>query len=161
MQARVRRGQLRIITLADAPGYIDTLAKWHHQQWQALNPGQTLEQRLQKMQRYLAGSFIPGAYVACDGRLLGSAAIVECDMDSRPELSPWLASVYVDFPYRREGIGSMLVQHVIEQASLQGIKRLYLFTPDQVAFYQQLGWQVLETTTYRDAEVTVMYIDLV
>ena len=152
---------MRIINLAEAPEHIDTLAKWHHQQWHALNPGQTLAQRIQKMQGYLGGDFIPGTYVAFDGRLLGSAAIVECDMDSRQDLSPWLASVYVDPPYRRQGIGSSLVRHVVEQARLHGINRLYLFTPDQVAFYQQLGWQILEVAEYIQHPVTIMYIDLV
>jgi N-acetylglutamate synthase-like GNAT family acetyltransferase len=151
---------MRIIKLADAPEYIDTLAKWHHQQWHALNPGQTLEQRIQKMQGYLAGDFIPCTYVAVDGRLLGSAAIVECDMDSRQDLSPWLASVYVNSPYRRQGVGSSLVRHVVEQAKLHGINRLYLFTPDQVAFYQRLGWQMLEVAEYMHHQVTIMYIDL-
>ncbi len=151
---------MRIINLADATEHLETLAKWHHRQWQDLNPGQTLEQRIQKMQCYLQDVFVPSTYVACNDHVLGSAAIVECDMDSRKELSPWLASVYVDTAYRRQGVGSRLLQHVSEQARLHRIKRLYLFTPDQVAFYQRLGWQILEETEYRNCMVTVMYLDL-
>jgi len=152
---------MRIINLADVPEYLETLAKWHHQQWQALNPGQTLEQRIQKMQGYLGDDFIPSTYVASDGRLLGSAAIVACDLDSRADLSPWLASVYVDRGYRRQGIGSRLVRHVVEQARQHGVRRLYLFTPDQVTFYQQLDWQVLEPAEFHNHQVTIVYIDIV
>ncbi len=150
---------MRIIDLAEAPEYIDTLANWHHQQWQALNPGLTLVQRIEKMQSYMQDDFIPTTYVACDPQLLGSAAIVECDMDDRCELSPWLASVYVDKAYRSQGVASSLVRHIVEQAGLHGIDRLYLFTPDQVSFYQRLGWQALEVTTYRHCQVTIMTID--
>jgi hypothetical protein len=35
------------------------------------------------------------SYICVDGKhLIGAVALVESDMDSHPELSPWLASVY-------------------------------------------------------------------
>lgn len=148
---------MEIINLTDAPAYLQTLASWHHEEWRDLNPGQTLDQRMQKMQCHMEGRFIPSTYLAVDGLLLGSAAIVESDMDNRKDLSPWLASVYVDKQYRRQGIGSRLVKHIVDKARHQGIKNLYLFTPDQECFYQQLGWQVLEKTHYHGVEVTIMY----
>ena len=37
-------------------------------------------------------------------------------MDTRKELSPWLASVFVAPEFRKWGIGSKLVLHVMEQA---------------------------------------------
>jgi len=147
---------MKIINLADAPAYLQTLAAWHHEEWRALNPGQTLEQRMQKMQAHLEGDFIPSTYLAVDGQLLGSAAIVESDMDNRKDLSPWLASVYVDKQYRQQGIGSRLIRYIVDMAKHKEIKKLYLFTPDQEYFYQRLGWQVLEKTRYRGVEVTIL-----
>ncbi len=151
---------MQIINLVNAPAHLQTLAVWHHEEWRDLNPGQTLEQRVQKMQGYLGTDFIPSTYIACDDALLGSASIVESDMDDRKDLSPWLASVYVDKPYRRQGVGSRLVKHVIEMARQHGVKKLYLFTPDQESFYLQLGWYVKEKTVYRGKEVTIMCFNI-
>lgn len=151
---------MQIINLVDAPEHLKLLAAWHHNEWGDLNPGQTLEQREQKMQSYLGDQFIPSTYLAIDRHLLGSAAIVENDMDNRKHLSPWLASVYVDQSYRRRGIGSQLVQHVVDIARLQGIRNMYLFTPEQEVFYQRLGWCVLEKTLYRGSQVTVMCLQI-
>ena len=138
------------------PEYLPQLAAWHHQEWLALNPGQTLAQRIQAMQAYLGSSFVPTTYIATADGLLGSAAIISHDMDNKPELSPWLASVFVAPEYRNQGIGSRLVKHVMKQAAEAGLSSLYLFTPDRVSFYQRLGWQVLASESYRDHDVTVM-----
>jgi hypothetical protein len=47
---------MKIINLALAPEHIPTIAAWHHAQWGYLNPGGTLESRIEKMQRYLKGA---------------------------------------------------------------------------------------------------------
>ena len=81
-------------------------------------------------------------------------------MDTRPELSPWLASVYVAADHRRQGIGSALVRRVAEEAASLGVEALYLFTPDQERFYARLGWTVLERCTYRGYPQVVMTLSL-
>jgi N-acetylglutamate synthase-like GNAT family acetyltransferase len=77
-------------------------------------------------------------------------------MDTRPDLSPWLAAVYVAPAYRKQGIGSALVKAVESTAQQIQIARLYLFTPDQEHFYARLGWSVLERVEYRYQTVVVM-----
>lgn len=150
---------LTLQDLRHAPEHLPTLAAWHHHQWADLNPGQTLEQRLISMQAYLAESLIPSTFIALQaGQLAGSAAIVQCDMDTHPEWTPWLASVYVKPELRQQGLGSALVKYAMSQAQQAGLPHLYLFTPDRAPFYQALGWQTLQATSYRDHQVTVMRI---
>lgn len=152
---------MNIINLAAEPEHIPTLATWHQREWAHLNPGGTLEKRMDKMQRYLDDGLVPSTFVCkYDGQLAGSAAIVESDIDSRPELTPWLASVFVAPAFRRRGLGSELVKHAMRQAALAGIRSLYLFTPDRAAFYQKLGWQTVSKEDYRGCAVTVMQVDL-
>ena len=86
----------------------------------------------------------------------GTASIYVHDMDTRPDLSPWLAAVYVAPAYRKQGIGSALVKAVESAAQQIQIARLYLFTPDQEHFYARLGWSVLERVEYRHQTVVVM-----
>jgi N-acetylglutamate synthase-like GNAT family acetyltransferase len=81
-------------------------------------------------------------------------------MDIHQELTPWLASVYVERSSRRKGIGSMLVQHVMQTAKAADISHLYLFTPDQQRFYKRLGWNELIHENYREHCVTIMSVEL-
>ena len=150
---------LSVLDLMQAPEHLPTLAAWHHQEWPALNPGLSLEQRIESMQGYLTDALVPSMFIGLhEGQLAASAAIVACDMDTRPEWTPWLASVYVKPELRRFGLGSSLVRQVMSQTQQAGLPQLYLFTPDQASFYQRLGWQTLQQTLYRDHAVTVMQI---
>ena len=149
---------MKILNLRDKPQHLPVLARWHHAQWAYLDPDTSLEKRLAKMQAHLDEVIVPGTYIATDddGNLLGSAAIVSSDMDTHPEWSPWLASVYVAPEHRRKGVGASLVRHVMQQARQAGMTTLYLFTPDQEHFYGTLGWQVLVREGYLGHDVVVM-----
>ena len=104
---------------------------------------------------------IPTIFVAIsDGALLGSAMLIDHDMDTRMELSPWLAGVFVAPDHRGRGIASALVRRVVECAATLGITRLYLYTPSAERLYSQLGWSPLERTSYRGADVTIMSCDM-
>ncbi len=80
-------------------------------------------------------------------------------MDSHPELSPWLARVYVHADYRNRGIGACLANKVVAVAKALGYSPLYLFTPDQTRVYQGLGWQFIALESYRGGEATLMKIN--
>lgn len=149
-----------IINLREAPQHIPTIARWHFDEWGYLNPNKTLEYRIERMQRYLSDAPIPSMLIAVENdQVLGTAALVEADMDSHPELTPWLASVYIREDQRGRGLGKKLVKALMDFAGQQGLPRLYLFTPDQAPFYTNLGWQLLAEETYRDTSVTLMTLD--
>ena len=149
-----------IRNLKDAPQFLPQLAEWHHQQWLELNPGQTLAQRIDAMQAHLSDDWLPSTYLAKSDVLMGSAALIAHDMDTRPELTPLLASVFVAPAFRQQGIGSQLVKQVMQAAREAGVTTLYLFTPDQAHFYQRLGWQVVSREYYRGEQVTLMRVSL-
>ena len=150
-----------IDTLKNKPHHLMTLARWHHAEWSYLNPERSFDERVAEMHEALDGNIIPATYVAEDdnGALLGSASIVAEDMSSHRELTPWLASVYVDAEQRGKGIGSMLVKRVMQHARDNGIKRLYLYTPDQEALYAGLGWHLHSRELYNGTPVTIMFAD--
>ena len=149
-----------ILNLKDKPEHLLPLAQWHHAEWSYLNPLRSFDQRVQEMQEDLEGKVIPTTFVAEDaGELLGSACILADDMSSHPELTPWLASVYVNEIHRGKGIGSTLVKRVMQHAQENGVKRLYLYTPDQEQLYARLGWQLYSREPYNGTPVTIMSID--
>ncbi len=152
---------MHISYLAEHPHLIPTLAEWHHAEWAHLNPGDTVEARISRMQRLLVKEQVPTAFVALEGEtLLGSASLIDNDMDTRKDLQPWLASVYVSPEFRDRGVGSALVQRVVDEARGQGMETLYLFTPDRESLYARMGWKVIERTEYRGEQVVVMELPI-
>ncbi len=152
---------MQIEYLSDYPDYISQVADLLHREFSYLNPAATLDGRIDILQHQLNKDAIPMTFIAlADTELLASASLVEHDMDTHPELWPWLASVAVYPQHRRQGIGSNLVIHAEGEAKRIGVERLYLFTPDMEAFYKSLGWAVLQKEDYRGTPVTIMSKDL-
>jgi GNAT superfamily N-acetyltransferase len=86
--------------------------------------------------------------------------LVANDMDTRKELTPWLAGVYVAPEHRRQGIGSALVARAVDCAERLGVPRLYLYTPGAERMYSRLGWSPMERVKYRGSDVLIMHRDL-
>ena len=152
---------MTIVTLKDRPQHLMTLARWHHEEWSYLNPERSFDERVAEMREDLLGKIMPVTYIAeHKGELLGSASLLAGDMSTHPELTPWLASVYVAAQFRRRGLGSDLVRHVMQHAQSNGIRRLYLYTPDQEQLYARLGWRIFSREPYHGTPVTIMCIDM-
>jgi GNAT superfamily N-acetyltransferase len=148
---------VNIVDLREAPQHIGQLARWHHRQWADLYPDESVSDCFNDLQRSLGASWLPSTFVALDGtRLLGSASLVVCDMHTHPELSPWVASVYVASECRGQGIGAALIRHIMEHARAAGVAALYLFTPSSEDFYRKLGWRLLRREPYQGVEVGIM-----
>src|ERR1700736_1692780 len=148
---------MNIDYLANHQEFIPTVARWHHKEWAYLRPGDSLEARITRLRDDCGRKAIPTVVVAfTDSTLLGSAMLVAHDMDTRMDLSPWLAGVFVSPERRGHGIGVALVQRIIDDAGALGVQKLYLYTPSAEQFYSRLGWAVVERAIYRGAEVVVM-----
>lgn len=149
---------LRIEHLSDHKDAIPTIVSWIYDQWHPMFPEMTLDGLAAGFADHTTPKKIPETFVVLlEDEIIGTATIVENDMETRLDLTPWLAAVYVKSEYRSQGIGSRLVQALMDEAAALGIERFYLFTPDRVSFYARLGWKILEETEYRGENVTVMY----
>jgi predicted N-acetyltransferase YhbS len=71
---------------------------------------------------------------------VGTASLVNSDLPSRPDLTPWLASVLVLPPFRGKGYSSALVRRV-EEAAILSTTTLWLYTWSAEPVYAKLGWQ--------------------
>ena len=152
---------MKIEYLADNIALVPIIAHWHHEEWGYFNPGDSVEKRIANLQTHLGKRQIPTTFVALfGGILLGSACLMAHDMDTRMDLSPWLANVYVTPEHRSQGTGTALVQRVVKEAVELGIETLYLFTPDREGFYASLGWSVVERTEYREQKVVIMALHI-
>lgn len=154
--------RMNIEYLADHQDVIPTLAQWFYEEWAYLHPERTysdveclISERAQKDK-------IPMALVAFYGEeLLGTVSLKVHDMETRIDLSPWLAGLYVSVTRRRQGIGEALVFAIEKKACELGVGRLYLYTPESESFYSKLEWKVKERTEYHGYPVTLMQKEIV
>jgi GNAT superfamily N-acetyltransferase len=149
---------MKVTHLAEHPDTIPTLAAWVYNQWgHWMSAGITLETLAREFEKRTIPGCIPETFVAVEENTpLGTASLVIHDLAERRDLSPWLAAVYVGPEFRNRGVGSALVQAVMDEAQTLGVERLYLFTPDKMSFYGRLGWQALEQREHHGIDVTVM-----
>ena len=148
---------MRIEFLSDHPEALAKLAEWQHAEWGNLRPGDTLEKRMVRLAGMAERDRIPLTVVALEGdEVLGSASLIQHDMETRMELTPWLAGVFVGEAYRRRGIGAELVRRIMAEARRLKVPLLYLYTVHSEKFYAALGWNLQERTSYREQPVVIM-----
>jgi GNAT superfamily N-acetyltransferase len=149
--------RMHIDYLCDHPELIEELATLNFEEWGKYRPEDTLEARTQRMRAACGKGAIPSVVVALEGsRLLGGALLIENDLKLRPNLTPWLAGVYVKAEERGRGVASQLVNRVVAEAAALGVKELYLYTDAAQSLYARLGWEVIEEMVYEELPVTVM-----
>ena len=97
-------------------------------------------------------SVVPMTLIALlNGELAGSCRICEDDFDgARPNLTPWLATLFVLPEYRGKGVGSALANTAAAEVKLSGGSDvLYLWACERevaIGMYQKLGWSIIEET---------------
>ncbi len=150
-------GVITIDPLADHPDLVPVIAEWHRRD----GNDQPLDFWIRCHAAEARGEGIPCAWVAfIDGEAVGSVSLIEQNLDARPDLSPWLAALWVRPEHRGQGIGAALVRRCEEEARRLGTDRLYLYTETAVALYARLGWMVLSEEEYEGKPVVVMSREL-
>lgn len=151
---------MQIELLADHPTLVDVIARWHYDEWGQLRSDRTYREWSDRIAERVRRDGIPTTFVAFDGGVpIGTSMLVEHDLDTRPDLTPWLGGVYVRPEYRNRGVGSTLVTHATRCAGEFGVDTLYLHTEAGNAarfLYGRLGWDEVANEMYEGIEVVVM-----
>lgn len=147
---------LTIRPLAEVPQHVEAAAAWVFSEWSHRRlPSAAAQAELWRRDIELSG--LPRHFVALVEQVpVGAASLVGRDLASRPELTPWLANVVVDPPWRRRGIATALVRTVEAAAAEAGYARLYLHTSTAARLYARLGWQRYEETRDGGERVLIM-----
>lgn len=91
------------------------------------------------------GLKIPQYFVLLvDDKPVGTASITAHDLDQRPDLTPWLAGVFVTPEARGNGYAAKLVAAVENEARRQSISILWLYTTTAERIYARLEWRTVE-----------------
>jgi GNAT superfamily N-acetyltransferase len=134
-----------ISDLRQQPEFFDAVAGRIWQEWWEPN-GYPLEYIAGRLKENLRDTPIPLALVAYDGSaFLGTASVIASDLDERPELTPWVAAVWVEEVARGHGIGAALIDAAAHACFALGFPRTYLCARARMTgFYQRLGWTLIE-----------------
>ena len=152
---------VRIELLADHPEHVETLARRHCEEDARSGDDERLGFWRGQLRRECGRDRIPISFVALDGNApVGHVSLVEHNMSSHPELTPWLAGTLVHPSCRGRGVGTQLVRQAVERAGELGVRRLYLYTESARPFYERLGWRHLRDEPYEDAQVAVLTLML-
>jgi GNAT superfamily N-acetyltransferase len=155
--------------LANCSELVDDLALLSWEEWQEVyqQRQQTLEHSVKNYRermntdRLLLTLVAVRAGLAVNCReLVGMVSLKFHDMDTRPDLDPWLGGILVLSKWRDHGVGTMLMHRATEEARRLDVPQLYLWTHSAEGLYHKLGWQVVERTNYFGKEAVVMQIDL-
>lgn len=150
---------LHIAYLCDHPAEAPRLARWHYRQWRDLLPDWSEAAALAELQTHTRRTHLPTTLLAfAAGELCGSVSLLVSDHALLPQYTPWLASLYVDAPWRGRGIGLALVQALVAEARALGIARLYLYTEDARRWYERQGWVWLDSAVLDGHPVDILGI---
>jgi hypothetical protein len=133
-----------IVTLADRPDLARIVADWIWHEW-SKHSGFTFEQTLEYVAASSAGKDIPRSFVLLvDGEPVGTSSLVAADLKERPNLTPWMASVFVIPERRRKGHVLSLINAVESAAVAAGVPSLWLHTDTAERIYLRAGWRTVE-----------------
>jgi len=139
-----------IVPLAERPDLVPALARHLHAFWHETYPEKTVAWRIAALTRRCNRDRVPFALVAVDaaGDAVGTVSVFDDDLPDRPDLNPWLGTVFVRPDRRGRGLGAALVRAGEAQAARLGVPLLHLYTFDQRDLYARLGWTDRETVLH-------------
>lgn len=104
---------------------------------------------------------IPLTLVALDKKKpVGMIRLWKSDFNKRPDLSPWVASLFVHFFYRSNHIASFLIEKLEVEAHRLGYIRLFLVTEEAKNLYIRHKWEKLEQVKTIHGHAVLMSKDL-
>jgi GNAT superfamily N-acetyltransferase len=134
---------MEIISLKEAPELLGTITEWHRNEW--------WDEWADFMKACNYNWWIPTLFIGhIDGKPIGTSLLMEEDMTTRKDLTPWLAGVYVIPEERRKWYGTTLARHAMIQAKALWVQKLWLYTHTARHIYETLWWKYVSSEEYGD-----------
>jgi GNAT superfamily N-acetyltransferase len=129
----------RIVAVSDRPELAPLVARWRVDAFFNDPGGYTVEEMTALI---LAPPVGPKeTFVLFDhDQPAGTVGLVRTDLEARPDLTPWLAGLFVKPAFRGRGYATALVRQVEAFARAASVPVLWLYTSTYEPFYLRLGW---------------------
>lgn len=138
---------MEIKYLADCPELIRTIACLQQMEMYKIPMNRNFSKAIEKFQiRSESRDKLPLTLVAfLDTLPVGSISILENELETHLNFSPWIATLFVSSHYRNRGIGKRLLVEAEKVITRLGHREVYLFTDDASNYYERLNWKKIET----------------
>lgn len=151
---------MEIIKLENSNNDIfDKICEWNYNWWGIRN-NDSFEAVKCYLEHSLCKDRLPQTYVELiDNQPVGMYQIsMSDDLETRPDIYPWLVNVYVDENFRGKGICKEMMNTVSENAKKMNLTELFLYTK-HIGLYEKFGWKFIEEVkTFRnDSPIERLY----
>jgi GNAT superfamily N-acetyltransferase len=150
-----------IVSTSQRPDLVPVVARWL---WDAFwhRDGYSLEDVLRAVHTSVPVRPMPRTFILlADDEPVGTASFVADDLEERPDLTPWLAGMFVDPHARGRGYAAHLIAAVEDACRAASISTLWLYTNTAERIYARTGWQTFETVQHDGKPFALMRRDLV
>jgi len=153
---------VRIVALADRPDLVPGLARHFVAEWTPHYGPNGSGDAMADLTACRNRDTLPLALVAigADGEALGTAALKQDSVGSRPGQGPWLAALLVIPQQRGRGVGTRLIAAIEDEARRLGFDALYTSTDAARDLLRRRGWMALHDVPSLRGPMTVCRLDL-
>ena len=136
--------KISIVSTAERADLVPLVARWLWDEfWR--RDGYSLDGTRAAVEESVTAPTMPRTFILlADGEPLGTASLAAEDLDARPDLTPWLAGVYVEPHARGRGYATHLIAKVEEECRAASISTLWLYTRTAESLYARVGWRTVE-----------------
>jgi GNAT superfamily N-acetyltransferase len=147
------------VNIATRPDLIPTVAGWLFEAfWR--QDGHAVGDVVEELRLSADSGFQQTFVLLINNRPAGTASLVAHDLQERPELTPWLAAVFVAPQFRGNGYAAHLIEAVEQAARAEAVKILWLFTNTAERVYSRAGWRTAEIFQLNGRPTALMRRDL-
>ena len=145
----------RVVAVSNRPDLAPVVARWRVDAFFAHPGGYTVEEMTTLI---LAPPVGPKETFVLfdDGQPAGTAGLMRADLETRPDLTPWLGGLFVEPAFRGRGHATALVRQVEAFALAASVPVLWLYTSTAEPLYLRLGWQRVGTEQENGQAVVLM-----
>ena len=144
---------IKIISVKENPEFLDKAVEYLSTRWK-ISPNIYHDCIANSL---ITQSPLPRWYLMLkDTEIIGSYGLITNDFNSRHDLWPWFAALYIEKSERGKALGAQLLEHGRQEAAKLGFPTVYLVT-DHVDYYEKYGWQYIADAYDVGGEATRVY----
>jgi len=135
---------------------INTIANWYFDEWSTPK-----EKTFNRLESQPNDDVLVQVIATKQNQLLGTAGLANqvnlIKVHERFKFyKPWVALIYTDKLYRRQGIGKLMLEEIEKHAKKNNLKEIYLYSFTAESLYIKCGWKTIDRVSYKEHNTAIM-----